>query len=450
LRRATQSLTQRIRKIVAVLAVSFLVGTSTTYIASVASAKTHVSDTAVTLSSNSHYLRTDPTNGAGILPTEGSFTLQTWFKRKSTSGSYSMLFSQGTSGNRFYLQVLSGGGMHWQHGNFGSGFGWTVPNDHWTHVSFTYSESADKKSNFVRIYINGILSYTWSAGSNFLANRTSPTSFNSSAIGAYTSDLGNNAYRWHGQIDETRVYKKALTPAEILESMHSYGSTSNADLIAHYDFNAQSLDNKATGSPPVGNSNLVLTGPTGVTPPALAWEDIAINKYVSAENKNYVAFPRSYITASGDWPVPAGAAKINYAVIGGGGGGGARHAGGGGAGAAQDAVGVPVQLGSEITVQVGAAGISGINAGDGGNGGESVISSDTFRTASPGGGGGGGGGRAGKTGASGGGGGAAWGSGANGTTGFGNKGGNAKFFLYSELARWWWWWCRNSGNIGSR
>jgi len=405
----------RIRSTMAVAILAALIGESAVSFSpsqpAVANTPTHSSDTALQLTGG--YASVN----ARVIPSSGSFTVQTWFKDTNTNNVWPVIVSQGTS-TSFRIQRNGNGTMHWQYGIYGSNFGWLVPADQWTHVSFTYNEASS--GNSIRIYINGNQSYSWNMGTTRLSGVGS-----NFFVGGFSNEPNTTAYRWRGSIDETRVFTRALTLSEVETSMHAHGPENSAGLVGYYDFNDETLTNKATGADSQSGVDLSVTGTT-------AWEDIAQIRTVG--NQNFVAFTKSYLSKDDGWPLPPGAASINYLVVGGGGGSGARHGGGGGAGAFVEGVTVPVSDNEKLDVVVGAGGISGINALDGSNGGESKLNGSlpALSASAIGGGGGGGGGRTGRVGASGGGGGAAWGPGADGTPGLGNKGGSGRFFRYSN------------------
>lgn len=85
-----------------------------------------------------------------------------------------------------------------------------LPNNTWTHVAFTY----DSSDRTLKTYINGgqeIKSSTLSG----LSTYSMSVSNNALGIGRYSS------YYWNGQIDEVRIYNRALSPTEINATLSS-------------------------------------------------------------------------------------------------------------------------------------------------------------------------------------------------------------------------------------
>ena len=130
-----------------------------------------------------------------------SFTIQTWLKPTDceTTTSYATFIQKDNS----YSLACKQGTWHYA---LGSGSGWygspwvntNVPaeDDVWQHIAYTRSGS----SNPVKMYLNGVLSFTASSSVSDLGGN------NSLAIvlgGALTDTSGDNLY--HGLLDDVRI-----------------------------------------------------------------------------------------------------------------------------------------------------------------------------------------------------------------------------------------------------
>lgn len=148
------------------------------------------------------------------LSVTGSLTVAAWIRPETLpSGAPTSQWGiiekwewNGSSATKGYLLRLSSArGLNFSVANDAgitanaSGTSATVPTDTWSHVAMVY----DVGSQQLRAYLDGTLRFTATGG----PPTDGPTML---VIGA-----GMDAHYFHGQIDEARVYNRALTAAEI-------------------------------------------------------------------------------------------------------------------------------------------------------------------------------------------------------------------------------------------
>jgi hypothetical protein len=220
-----------------------------------------------------------------------------------------------------------------------------VIKNEWHHIAYA------KSGTTMLIYMDGVLMQT-------ITGQTASMVPNNDVfqIGRFAS----SSY-FQGKIDEVRVYKSQRTQAQIQADMHAYGSTSDTNLVAYYDFNEGSgttLYNRDVGTSSV--SDLTVYGsPT--------WADVKVVDTTTLSAYTILKFERSYLTSGGGWKVPSGVSKVTALIVGGGGGGGGAYTadlnrgGGGGGGGGAFATPTPLNISgiTNISVIVGAGGVGG-------------------------------------------------------------------------------------------
>ncbi|HIA92140.1 TPA: hypothetical protein EYO12_03435 [Candidatus Saccharibacteria bacterium] len=165
-------------------------------------------------------------NGSGI-------TLEAWVHPEQISNCSSddcriISRASGVSANdhEFMISTISGGdlrlrlkiGANTQTLIAGTG---TLQEGEWAHVAATYDGST------MKLYKDGVL-----VGSQAASGQLNVGSSNKTLIGANT---GNDNREWRGQIDEVKIWNKALSISEITQS--STNDISNtAGLQAHWEF----------------------------------------------------------------------------------------------------------------------------------------------------------------------------------------------------------------------
>lgn len=151
----------------------------------------------------------------GAIPTSGDFTIEAWAFAPSSAGGTREIFSQGTSGNAFYLG-FSGSSIR-------AGDGWlpnvgvNYPFDGWHHFAVVKSDAG------AFLYIDGE-----PRASKASIPNPSNTEFR---IGR---QYGANGEYWLGSIDEVRIWSTARTDSDIRRTMTSPLSGTEAGLMAYY------------------------------------------------------------------------------------------------------------------------------------------------------------------------------------------------------------------------
>jgi cell division protein FtsB len=131
-----------------------------------------------------------------------SFSISFWFTLQGNSNNGGRLIStENPEGNfRIGASTAIGNGVYaFQYGGYYLYD--SVPLNTWAHIVYTYS------NRNVNVYKNGVLKYSQTNTDNEPLNYG--TSFTIGAKAAPAYDL------WHGQLDELRIYSRALTPSEI-------------------------------------------------------------------------------------------------------------------------------------------------------------------------------------------------------------------------------------------
>lgn len=267
------------------------------------------------------------------------FTLEVWVN--PTGGG--TIFSQGSGSNRFYIKRTSGNLMYYRDGG-GLSAEQTcgaLPVNQWTHISLTWNGS-----NTYICYMNAIpvLATTVTVGATTIGGTI--------AVGAYSANLATTSEYFQGQIDEVRIYSTAHSTATIATEIQNYGSISDSDLLAYYDFNESTgttiYNRKLSAS---SSTDLTITGST-------TWQENRSVDTSTLTNYTVVKFERSYLTSSSGWTVPPSVSQFSTLIVGGGGGGG-YNSGGGGSGGGVLFQGVVKTSGvQKVTVGLGGAGSS--------------------------------------------------------------------------------------------
>jgi hypothetical protein len=154
-------------------------------------------------------------NIGNLIASGSSYTKEAWIKTNNITGSN--ILSSSTSAFWFWqnnLQCGHGGGFIDVYTNASAML------NTWTHVAVTY----DNPSKTMRLYVNGVLA----------SEKTNVNSYTSAniQIGAY-----NNAANFNGDIDEVRIWDKALSADDILRRKNCELQGNEAGLTAYYKFN---------------------------------------------------------------------------------------------------------------------------------------------------------------------------------------------------------------------
>ena len=164
---------------------------------------------------SSDLLSASTINLSNLLGTEFTFSL--WVKVKSGISAYGQVFQyfQDNNNNIYFRRQNANylGFWIWQNGYLGGGGVLNMPNyivDVWTHYVITYTGTEAKA------YVNGILHQT---------DAKDGTVFN---IGNSTLRIGDRNgldQHFYGEIDDFRIYNKALSATEISDLYNQYNQT---------------------------------------------------------------------------------------------------------------------------------------------------------------------------------------------------------------------------------
>ena len=218
--------------------------------------------------------------------------------------------------------------------------------DRWQHVALVRNGSS------LQFYVNGDLM------DSFTLNGSTRSTYT-----GYPVKIGSMyaaAEYFSGRVDQWRLWSTARTQGEIQTAMHEFTPSSATGLVAQYDFNGVA-GSTVTNSAPSAAANTSLTAYGTPT-----YEDVKTTSNV--ENDVLLTFPRSYLTASGGWTVPADTSALSVLAVGGGGGGGTDAGGGGGGGGMRYEDNAPATAGANVTVKVGTGGREGSWGGGAGAG----------------------------------------------------------------------------------
>lgn len=267
-----------------------------------------------------------------------AFTASAWVYDTSANDFWQYIMAQSAgSGSDFAIGTVNGT----QNIVVSDWFtGVLLPTDQWVHVAVSRSGTS------ATLYLNGGVA---AVTNNYVPlNNFTNQQFR---VGSYIDDRSEY---WEGRIDQVKVYNYALSTAEILSDMQSWGAAagaSSSSLIALYDFNDAlnaTVTNRGYQGTQYGMGNLASeNGPS--------YSELATPS--TSGSTTTVIFRRSYLTSFGGWIAPAGVTTSTTLVVGGGGAGGFDGGGGGGGGGVYDGS-VGVNAGGANTVIVGQGGVS--------------------------------------------------------------------------------------------
>lgn len=175
-------------------------------------------------------------------------------------------------------------GQFWlQHSSSNTSFQWTVQtttsrrsvtsstspsNNTWYYLTGVYDDTDPSKS--LKIYVNGVLE---NSDNNLSGNINTYNSLFRLNIGRLPS-----GYRlFAGELDEIRIYKRALTQQEIREQMLSGPTVNSTDLLSYWDLNNSSgitvTDNGSMGVSGTFYSSLVDVHDTSSVPQYIVYDN---------------------------------------------------------------------------------------------------------------------------------------------------------------------------------
>ncbi|SDJ78006.1 Cadherin-like beta sandwich domain-containing protein [Pedobacter sp. ok626] len=158
----------------------------------------------------------------------GSFTVQAWVRPTDVSKTMHILSTKSTGGFGFDIQLKNGNTIH---SNIGSSGGWLsnaadatfdYSTGRWMHIAYIVSPTG------YQIYINGEL-----AGNGTFSGI--PLLMDANHILQLGNNDTENTY-FKGDLDEVRIYNKAMSQANIQADMVSTYPPMYSDLVAWFDF----------------------------------------------------------------------------------------------------------------------------------------------------------------------------------------------------------------------
>ncbi len=106
------------------------------------------------------------------------------------------------------------------------------PNNTWVHIAGVYD-----RDGFMRLYVNGELKASTDISASAFASLSSLSNrFQIGCAGTYP----HSGFPWTGQLDEVRLWNRALTMAEIRENMCQKLTGNEAGLIGYWRFDEPS------------------------------------------------------------------------------------------------------------------------------------------------------------------------------------------------------------------
>ncbi|WP_348811461.1 LamG-like jellyroll fold domain-containing protein [Flavobacterium maritimum] len=162
-----------------------------------------------------------------IKTTTTSGTPRIFAKRNGASGNgYEFWTGNGTNAGKFAMNMQGTGTP-----NSISTAGYStnsIADGNWHHIALVLDASSNRT---VYGYVDGVLANTGKTFTSISSDFSNALNF---VIGA-TSDTNNN-FKWAGQIDDIRVWNKAMTAAELIADMTTVVNGPTANLLAAWDF----------------------------------------------------------------------------------------------------------------------------------------------------------------------------------------------------------------------
>jgi len=174
------------------------------------------------------------TNFGKIIPTN-EITVEFWANTTQIAGQSAFMLSPDYGTNRLnaHINYANGGtfgNTYWDFGNINTA-GRVGPIaapanslGNWVHYAFVASQS----SNYMRIYTNG----------NLFASRSGMTPFLRGNYELRIGGGGSNYFNYNGRLDEFRVWKTALSQAQIQANLGMPLAGNEAGLLLYYRFNS--------------------------------------------------------------------------------------------------------------------------------------------------------------------------------------------------------------------
>ncbi|WP_294959681.1 LamG-like jellyroll fold domain-containing protein [uncultured Flavobacterium sp.] len=162
-----------------------------------------------------------------IKTTANTGTPRIFAKRNGTSGNgYEFWTGNGTNAGKFAMNA-SGTGTPANISTAGYSAN-SIADGTWHHVALVIDASSNRT---IYGYLDGVLANTGKTFTSVTSDFSNAVNF---VIGA-TSDA-SNSYKWAGQIDNVRIWNKAMTAAELQADMTAVVNAPAADLLAAWNF----------------------------------------------------------------------------------------------------------------------------------------------------------------------------------------------------------------------
>jgi uncharacterized delta-60 repeat protein len=162
----------------------------------------------------------------------GQFSFETWIDVRDygSDKNGSCIFGDERNNNRgIYLGLDTNGYITTYHPN--TGFvvsSYKVPLHTWTHIAIVQSYTN------LDLYVNGTFIQTLLTAPNLLQQ----VDYNTSYLGAHTDDYTTFTRQFNGRMDEIRVWKTAICPAQIQNNFHcEIAPDYSYDLLDYYKIN---------------------------------------------------------------------------------------------------------------------------------------------------------------------------------------------------------------------
>ncbi len=223
---------------------------------------------AVTFDGGDDYINI-PTN-ISALDSASAFSISVWFKRTGTGGtSGTALFAKGATSaftNDIDLMLDNGNLLFAQINNGADG---TASFDYssqytlgtWALVTLVYDGTQTGNSNRLKIYFNGS-QQTLSFGAYSVPATTANLAGTNQYIGRYIDP--SNDWMMKGDIDETRIYNRALSADEVATLYRTTKPTEvDASLVGHWTFDGPTISGTTVRDlSGAGNNGTLTNGPT--------------------------------------------------------------------------------------------------------------------------------------------------------------------------------------------
>ena len=195
-------------------------------------------------------------NGAGLNPTT-AYTASTWVKFDSFANQYGILLMKAITGGYHYRIYRDTTNLYFDVAAGAAGVsGLTLETGRWYHIVMVYDGSQGTDATRLKVYLDG-------AAQTLSFSGSPPSSITAATNPVYlASNVGASLFH-DGQMDEVRIYDRALSATEVAAM---YGSTSivrvrerdRRGLVGHWSFE-DATGTIATDFSGLGNSG-TLTG----------------------------------------------------------------------------------------------------------------------------------------------------------------------------------------------